>query len=445
MTELSGILDDYYEAIEFGFEVESSPAYGQLVMPNGNASEPVHRWFHLKEGFSCDLVRRVLKDTGALKSESFGVLDPFAGVGTTATSVLVLAAAGELREPSVYGIEINPFLHLVANSKIRAYLENRPVILDSARRIAASSLRSTTEYEPPGLSTFHDERYFDPAGLQSLLRLREAVRDLISQDGHTLASEILLLALGATVGAVANLRRDGRALRYTPKTTGHAVDIFLERCELIEEDLPTDRPLASGGVINGDGVRMNAIDPSCTQFDLILFSPPYPNNIDYSEIYKLENWFLGFISDSAEFRQLRLSTVHSHPSIRRPNRLPDSELTNVENKHLADLVSPLVEALPSDRYQCGRREVLEGYILDMYRTLCSARDRLSCDGRLVYVVGNSAHGRGDSQFVIAADLLIASAACLAGLEVERVQVARHLRRRSCASRFLRESVVFVHK
>jgi DNA modification methylase len=34
-------------------------------------------------------------------------------------------------------------------------------------------------------------------------------------------------------------------------------------------------------------------------FDLILTSPPYPNNIDYSEVYKLELWLLGFIDKQA--------------------------------------------------------------------------------------------------------------------------------------------------
>lgn len=439
-------LADHYERLESGFEVRSNDDYRHLVVPNGNSTEAIHRWFHLKEAFSGELLRRVLKDLEDLNTANFRILDPFSGAGTTAASVLSLTAARELRRPTVYGIETNPFLHLVSSAKLRSHTESRPAVLDLARRVAAEALADKEEYEPPALTTFHDERYFDPRQLQPLLRIRQSIDERVKSDGSSLASDLLRVALGATIEAVANLRRDGRALRYTPKTlTTHPVDRFLEKCEQIEDDLPRARLPVRGRIVLGDGVTMNRLDRRVASFDLVLFSPPYPNNIDYTEVYKLENWFLGFLSDAAEFRQQRLATVHSHPSVSRPNRLTGSRLTAPETRFLGDLLAPVIEALPADRYQRGRQEMIEGYVVDMYRTLRSARSRLKPGAPLVYVVGNSAHGRGDSQFVIAADLLIAASASLAGLEVERVEVARNLHRRSCNSPYLRESVVFARR
>ena len=443
MIRSAPTLDEYYTEIASGLNVTLNPDYAPLVVPNGNSAKPLHRWFHLKEAFSCDLLHRVLKDLGDLNSDELQVLDPFAGVGTTAASVLTMATSGDLRRPSVYGIEANPFLHLVSSSKLRAHQEDRPEVLRLARRIAATSLQSNAEHQPPNLSTFHDKRYFDAANLQYLLRIRQSIENLIERDGQSLTSNLLQVALGSVVETIANLRRDGRALRFTKKTIAdHPIDIFLDRCERIEEDIPIRLSQVQGKIVHGDGVTMNQIDNPAGCFDLIIFSPPYPNNIDYTEVYKLENWFLGFITNANEFRQQRLTTLHSHPSISRPARIPHPDLTNHENTRLSDLLEPVISALPSDRYRRGRHEVIEGYVLDMYRTLRSARDRLKPGGRLVYIVGNSAHGRSDSQFVIAADLLIAASARLAGLEVERLEVARQLHRRSCSSPFLRESVVF---
>jgi hypothetical protein len=82
----------------------------------------------------------------------------------------------------------------------------------------------------------------------------------------------------------------------------------------------------------------------------------------------------------------------------------------------------------------------------MARTLGSAFDVLRPGAQLVYVVGNSAHGTGPTAFVIAADLLLADLATRAGFDVERIEVARSLRRRQpVESRFLRESVVFARR
>jgi hypothetical protein len=89
--------------------------------------------------------------------------------------------------------------------------------------------------------------------------------------------------------------------------------------------------------------------------------------------------------------------------------------------------------------------MLRGYALDMYLTLRSAKERVGEGGWVVYVVGNSVHGRGPEHLIIAADLMIAELASFAGLIVERLAVARHLRRRFVASPLLRESVVFLRR
>jgi hypothetical protein len=437
---------DHYRSLEAAFDVRTNPDYGGLVVPNGNSREPLHRWFHLKEAFSCELVPRVLKDLSVLGDPDLRVLDPFSGVGTTAASLVQLAATGELVRPTVYGLEANPFLHLVASAKLRSHTEDVPAMLPLGRTVAAAALADTRTYAAPPLSTFHDPRFFDVSKLQVLLRLREAIDRRVPEPGPSLSRDLLRVALASTIETVANLRRDGRALRFTPKNVNrHPVDDFLARCELIDDDLPRRRINIRGAVHHGDGVSMDAIDRRYAPFDLVIFSPPYPNNIDYTEVYKLENWFLGLISDSSEFRERRLATVHSHPSVSRPDRLPDRSLSDSENRALAELVAPLVDNLPDDRYRRGRKEVLEGYVVDMYRTLSAACGRLKPGAHLVYVVGNSAHGRGDSQFVIAADLLMAACARLAGLEVLRLEVARHLRRRACPSPYLRESVVFARR
>lgn len=439
-------IDQHYVELELGLNVVDNPDYSRLVVANGNSREPFHRWFHMKEAYSSQLVRRVVKDLNLEGRRNLRILDPFSGSGTTAVSVLQHAGAGELISPTVYGLESNPFLALVGAAKVGALLDPPVAFFRFAQGIAATAFRDKANYELPALSTFKSERFFRPDDVQVLLRIRESI-DCASRSGESpLVAALARLALGASIEKVANLRRDGRALRYVERVRQeHPIDVFLAVCEQIDEDLPPGPALGAGRVYQGDGISMGAIDGRFAAFDLVVCSPPYPNNIDYTEVYKLENWLLGFISSAEEFTNQRKATLHSHPSIRRSGRLASTDIPTARRQALRDLVDPVLNNLPDDRYRRGRTEVIEGYVVDMYRMLKAAAARLLPGGQLAIVVGNSAHGKSESQHVVAADLFIARAAQIAGFRIERLEVARTLHRRSCSSPFLRESLIFATK
>src|SRR4051794_5395905 len=98
-------LGEHYTALESGYLLEEDPSFADLVVPNGNSTQPFHRWFHLKEAFSEALTSRILTDLGAVALRSQRILDPFAGVGTS-----VICGMLDRRVSASYGIERNPFL-----------------------------------------------------------------------------------------------------------------------------------------------------------------------------------------------------------------------------------------------------------------------------------------------------------------------------------------------
>ncbi|MXZ03318.1 MAG: hypothetical protein F4Y88_06505 [Chloroflexi bacterium] len=308
-----------------------------------------------------------------------------------------------------------------------------------AQRVAAEALRGRVQPLPvPMLTTFHRESYFNPKDLDLLLRLRSAIDNEESAGARERDIDLARLCLAASVEPVSSLRRDGRALRYVPtKERARPTEAFLEHAHRIELDMPVERVSIGGGVHLGDGRSMSVVQPHAN-FDLVLFSPPYPNNIDYTEVYKMEAWLLGMFSDAATFRSQRLKTVHSHPSLMR-------DPANDHSTHIAEVVAPLLHAIPEDRYSIQRRSMVCGYARDMAQTLESAWDRLRPGGSLVYIVGNSLHGKEGEGFVVAADLIMAELATHQGFSVDRLDVARRLHRRHSRSPFLRESVVFARK
>ena len=432
-------LHRHYRRLQTSFVLEESGRYKALVVPNGNAHAPIHGWFHLKEAFSCDLLMQIVADTRLQNQPSLRVLDPFAGVGTTAVSLANLTAQRALKQVTFYGFECNPFIQLVGTAKLTAIQTPTKTFGGFAKKIAAAACSNKVRTPPvPDLTTFHTDLYFDKNDLGLLLRLRAAI-DIEAADGAKQEDVTLArLCLAATVEPVSSLRRDGRALRYVPeKTRAHPIRNFLACAERVERDMPVGRSPLQGRIHLGDGRTMSGV-AARPPFDLVVFSPPYPNNIDYTEVYKMEAWMLGIFQDASTFMSQRRKTVHSHPSIKRRTEDP-------ERSHITDVVTPILDAVPDDRYASQRRAMISGYAQDMAQTLKAAWDRLRPGGSLVYIVGNSLHGNGEQGFVIAADLIMAEVASRPGFIIDRIDVARRLRRRRSESPFLRESIVFANR
>ncbi|MFJ6703875.1 MULTISPECIES: hypothetical protein [unclassified Streptomyces] len=436
---LAGAVETHYKQLEQAWRVsDRSDVYDRLVVPNGNSAEPFHRWFHLKEAFSARLLGQVISDTSLTQRDSLRILDCFSGSGTTVVSASALAQ--DYSEGiHVEAIEHNPFLHLVSEAKAAACLADT-VTAEKLSRASEQIIRSashiTDDLRLPGLSTFSREGYFEPADLRQLVSLRDAVASL--EPG--LIRNLALLAAAACVEPASRLRRDGRALRFSPNRNPRSPrEEFQRRISMMVEDIKGAPFLnASSYVHRGDGRRPLDYTTS-REFDLVIFSPPYPNNIDYTEVYKMEAWYLELFTDESSFRQHRLTTVRSHPSVKFAEEY--EYMTDNHSVAVEELLAPLLAAIPSDRYATGRKQIVRGYADDMLQVLSQSRSLIHDEGKLAFIVGNSVHGNGESSFVIAADLIMSRLAELAGWRVDEIKIARKLLRRGVASPFLRESVV----
>lgn len=432
-------LDSYYSALQARYVLRSNPDYEQLVVPTGNASAPIHRWFHVKEAYSHALLARVLKDRLPAARE-LNLYDPFAGSGTTLVSAADLVADGALDRVSVAGVEVNPFLHLLSAVKLRGAAggDLRGTVRVAQRVAARVAAGAVPRPELPALSTFRNEQYFERRSIDALLAIRDAVIDECGEDSELRDSALVCAA--AAVEPCSGLRRDGRALRFAPeKRRAEPIQAFLDRAFVMAEDTRPQLDVV-GSIVRGDA---RAAKPGeAGSADLVVFSPPYPNNIDYTEVYKLESWFLGFMADANAFAAQRHRTLRSHPSVKFAESYP-----RAKEPEIASLLAPILAAVPGNsRYAAARRRLLLGYADDMAAVLESCRDALKPGGSLVYVVGNSLHGNRDADhLLIASDLLIAELARIVGLDVESIEVARVPSRRATRSPFLRESVVFARK
>ncbi len=436
-----------YEAFQEGLPLRKAvPGLESLVRFNGNRTIPVHGWYRFKEGFSADLLGWVCKAIPCELDDLEHILDPFCGVGTSLLSAqLGYDGSGALQ---VYGVEHNPFVRFVAQAKLSWPQFRSDRIREMIPRLLTHRLAEVrTEYQVPGLSTIKNPRVFSPSVVQDLLISRDRIHSELRGEAE---ERFFLLGWAAIIERVSGVRKDGRALRLTEKNDAPTVTEALRDqwqsmlCDLNE--------LARTGIVPsnvecrvlaGDGRTLLAPELGDKKFDLILYSPPYLNNIDYSEVYKLELWLSGLISTQEQFRDLRLGTLRSHPSV----KFPATDMLGglPEDSWPRRLRRALLRALPHNKDRIWRTRLIQGYMDDLYRALSAQFRVAQPNAPVVCVVGNSLHGRKDHPIPIATDLLVSALAQAVGFEIEWLQVARQLRRRDHDNELLRETIIVMRR
>ncbi len=227
---------------------------------------PVHGWFWYKEGFAPEIF-----DYSLTRITPNVVLDPFCGVGTT------LLAAKQRKINSV-GVDASQLAAFIARTKCEDYSRDDILALKefiSRPRGGENNLR--WEFE-----LFDPRAAFPKRNLNQILALRNAI-----EEQEPRVRDLLLLALlsilpqaGMVVkdGGVLKIKRDKRALP--------AKEIFKRKVKRIIRDLEERKDFGHvPKVFLGDA---RALDVPTESVDLVLTSPPYLNNIDYSKVYGLE-------------------------------------------------------------------------------------------------------------------------------------------------------------
>jgi len=425
---------------------KAGPGLEGLVRFNGNRGMPIHGWYNFKEGFSGGLLSWLCKAIPCELDELEHILDPFCGVGTSLLSAQLRYRGNEILH--AYGVEHNPFIRFVAQAKL-SWPEYRPNRIKKLipRLLAPRLAERRAEYQVPGLSTIQNPKVFSSSVVQELLAFRDRIRTELRGEPE---KDFFLLGWAAIIEQVSGVRKDGRALRFKEKNSVPTVkEALRDQWESMLDDLDELDKDGTGlqnmecKVLAGDGRSLSATELTDKRFDLILYSPPYLNNIDYSEVYKLELWLSGLVRSQAEFRSLRLGTLRSHPSVKFPETNLLDELP--EDSWSRRLREALLTALPHNKDHIWRVRLIKSYMDDMYQALSAQFRFAQPNAPVVCVVGNSLHGRKEHPIPIATDLLIVALAQEVGFKIEWLQVARQLRRRDHSNELLRESIILMRQ
>ncbi len=418
------------DAVAEEFErVEGVPlgTYRRPITFAANHRRPIHRWWPYVQGFSAEFVRAVLESADL--PAGAGVLDPFAGSGTTLVEARLLGHRA-------LGVELLPPAVLAARVKTRFELSPRR-LTDAYRRWIARARR-----RGPGRLPFLREtrRHFSAPTLDALIRLRDALPPPDRPE-----AEALRLLFGATLIPASRLHRSP-CLGYRR----HPVDgpDPFERIEAavgaMTEDLAAigpDRTRWGPPATVREGDARSAVLPK-GRIDLAVTSPPYVNGMDYVMNYKLDLAWLGFATSYADLADLRRRQVAC-------DNLPRSDpgLHGASRTDLDPWLPPILREIRRRVHRKGsyRRgdmdQVVQRYFADLVPVLENVRRSLRPRARWVVVVGDSLL----AGTYVPGDLLLARLARSRGFRIVSVEVARVRRSGQRRSFALRESVVTLER
>lgn len=244
-----------------------------------NMTLPVHRWFRYSAGFSAEWVAHVIKHVSV--EGPVQVLDPFAGSATT------LLAAEDAGVESC-GIDAHPFVCRVAKAKLQWRSDPEAYL----RKVM--ELRKVADTLTPRIEGYPTLIYkcYDDATLADLDVLRGAY-EIVKDDSP--ASELAWLTL------VAILRRTSKAgtaqwqyilPRKQKRSPQEARSAFNECSQVIYHDMLHGRATTgpSARFAQGDARTCSGIPDA--HANVVVTSPPYPNNYDYADATRLEMSFM---------------------------------------------------------------------------------------------------------------------------------------------------------
>ncbi len=330
---------DRYLELESRFKViypESPNAtYTSLLNYSDDLNKPFQRWYRYKEGYSVELVEHLIREY-AQRKEGI-ILDPFSGSGST------LLAAEDMGYSGI-GFEVNPFSCFLSKCKLDNYSKKTiELFKDAYENILQQALNKKENYCLPELSI--STKVFD----SEIEKYYMSVGTMIDDDkiGDKQVRNLLKIGWLACLEPLCNYRKAGNGLKIRKYVKPRIITVEDARAMLLEEyqniyaDLIDKQKSTHGVIFNesclgmGEYIEENSVEG-------IIFSPPYANCFDYTEIYKLELWFGKFVSEYPELKKLRRNSLHSHLNgdlsreVQSKSATLDELLTRLQEKELWD-------------------------------------------------------------------------------------------------------------
>ncbi|WP_202395186.1 MULTISPECIES: hypothetical protein [unclassified Raoultella] len=353
-----------------------------------NMKLPVHRWFRYSAGFSAEWVNsEILKYQEETGNKAI-VLEPFTGSGTTNIS------SDSLKVKS-YGFEGHPFIVRIAKAKqlwdtnISDFNEAGKATLNYAMSIKSDA--KIDRYENDNLLG----KCYSFESFEKLDRLKRAYEKLSTTEP---VWELIRLNITSILRACSHVGTAQWQYVLPNKSKSKVLDpfeAFSGKLELMKSDMlhAVSSGWESCSKIEHQDVRRPFKTEKC---NLLISSPPYPNNYDYADATRLEMMFWGEINGWGDLKDVvRPSLMRSCSQHSAADKIDlDEYICNPLLSPIKDEIADITKQLDIIRHTKGGKKtyhtMIAAYFLDLAQTWVNLRKNMDKGSKVCFVIGDSA-------------------------------------------------------
>lgn len=349
---------------------------------SGSSSIAFQNWHKFKEAFPPELIyKAVCNDKRDIRT----CIDPFGGSGTTALASQFLGISSTT-------VEVNPFLVDVIKSKLTLLNSDELAhelgsLCDKVSRRETDPAKYFRNVPRTFIEPGHNGRWL----FDSLVATRVAtILHAIDEIPDPSRRRFFRVILGGVLIPISNVTVNGKGRRYRRNWESVSINPrevdrqFVSHCQDAIADIHrfADRPIVKSYVIHGDARNLR----SKRLHDLAIFSPPYPNSFDYTDVYNVELWMLGYLTTMDANRTLRNSTLTSHVQLHRNYAKPPSGAPTL------DATLTALEAIRAELWSQWIPSMVGAYFADLMTVLRRVFAVLNSEASCWIVVGDSRYG-----------------------------------------------------
>jgi hypothetical protein len=360
---------------------------GLTPQPQAFLNGEVHDWYRTVWGYSDHLVASLLKEFATPQTR---VLDPFCGSGTTLVECMKHGVDSA-------GIDANPVSYLAAKVKtnwrlnpdrLGTLLEELEVFYDRSLSGRAHLKDPTYLYlEQTGML---DRGWISSGPLKKAIALKHAIRDTRTTSVYREA--LTLALLNTLLRTAANVKFGPELYCGKQKKDADVFGDFAKRIGSMAGDLQLAKLLVPGAavVVEGDSRYCGSLREQLgkRKFSLVICSPPYPAEHDYTRNSRLELAFLEKVSDRETLREIKRKMVRSHT---KGIYIGDKDADLVAKNAILTKLAARIDVRAADKSHGFARlysKVTTEYFGGMKRHMKSLLPLLKKDAIVAYVVGD---------------------------------------------------------
>lgn len=350
-----------------------------------NKKGTIHRWYYYLQEFPNELIWNKINLYNIKQDHT--VLDPFAGSGTTLVTSKMMGI-------NSVGVETNPLMCFVSRVKTdwdidvekfkKAALDILIDLLLATKYVEDVKLESEFLDKIPSMEL---KQWLKPKLQNQVAFLKKRLDKIKDKKNRNL----LLLALNKSMFESSNVALCPGTSFYPFRIKPDFIDSFSDRLANIYKDLKLMQSKDHYGkatIIQHDSRRLSEVIDR-NSINLLITSPPYPNDLEYTRQTRLEMYLLDFVDSMDDVREIKKSMVRGSTKLIFKE---DNNAKYVEKfKSIQTVADKIHKKLKDKDWGWDYPRMIREYFGDMYLCLKECKKVLKKGAPALFVVGDQTY------------------------------------------------------